>query len=79
MYGRRYYNLSHSSSVKKGGTIAAIVIVSVVILVGIGVLVGLLKNGKILAPRENNIKNNSNNNNSSLPPMSSSEVNIIEF
>ena len=75
-YRNRFFNAKNSSSGLKGGTIAAIVIVTVMVLIGVGVLVALLKTGKIRTPYGNNMIYN-NNTSSSLPPISNSSVDII--
>ena len=66
----RYFSKKVSSGGLNGGAIAAIVIISAAILIGIGVLIALIKNG-ILFSDKPEISN------SNIPPISSSSANII--
>ena len=65
-----YFNKNSSSKGLSGGAIAAIVIICTLVLIGIGILIALFKNGAILSskPKENTTV---------LPPISNSSANII--
>lgn len=65
-----YFNKKRSSSGLSGGAIAAIVIISAAVLVGIGILISIIKNG-ILFSKKPEISN------SYIPPISNSSANII--
>ena len=64
-----YFNKKNSSKGLTGGAITAIVLISLAILIGIGVLIALIKNGVILSSKQTNDK--------IIPPISSSSANII--
>lgn len=66
----QYYSKSKSSQGLSGGAITAIVIVSAFVLIGIGVLIALIKNG-VFAPKP------PINNSTSIPPLTNSSANII--
>ena len=66
----RYFTKKKSSGGLSGGSIAAIVIISAAVLIGLGVLIALIKNGIIFSSEPK--KSDSN-----IPPISSSSANII--
>ena len=65
-----YFNQKSSSNGLSGGAISAIVIISSIVLIGVGILIALIKNGIILSskPKENE---------TTFPPISNSSANII--
>jgi len=68
--GNQYYSKSKSSQGLSGGAITAIVIVSAFVLIGVGVLIALIKNG-VFSPKP------PINNSTSIPPLTNSSANII--
>ena len=73
----RYFTNKNSSGGLSGGAITLIVIVSTVVLVGVGVLVALLKNGFLCGPKISPNANNTNNYPTNLPQISNSSVEVI--
>jgi hypothetical protein len=65
-----YFSKKTSSGGLNGGAIASIVIISAVVLIGIGVLIALIKNGVIFSPKQEISETN-------IPPISNSSANII--
>lgn len=65
-----YFNKKSSSGGLGGGAIAAIVIISVAVLIGVGILIALIKNGVIFSSKPEEI-------NSTIPPISNSSAQII--
>ena len=68
--GNQYYSKTKSSQGLSGGAITAIVIVSAFVLIGVGVLIALIKNG-VFSPKP------PVNNSTSIPPLTNSSANII--
>ena len=68
--GNQYYSKTKSSQGLSGGAITAIVIVSAFVLIGVGVLIALIKNG-VFSPKP------PINNSTSIPPLTNSSANII--
>ena len=66
----RYFSKKESSGGLNGGAIAAIVIISAVVLIGVGVLIALIKNGIIFTSKPKI-------SNSTIPPICNSSANII--
>lgn len=73
----RYFTNKKSSGGLSGGAITLIVIVITVVLVGVGVLIALLKNGFLCGPKLSPNLNNTNKYPTNLPQNSNSSVEVI--
>ena len=73
----RYFTNKNSSGGLSGGAITLIVIVITVVLVGVGVLIALLKNGFLCGPKVSPNLSNTNKYPTNLPQNSNSSVEVI--